>query len=151
MKFDNRNIGHTRNSWMISIWKRNFTYKYIILEIFYDCECPLIIFQTWSNKLKLDKEDNVMSYVWVYLHRSYIVMDPPTCGACLESFASQIFCTSREYCLCIQNPWAKFLPWVSTIPTYMRYYSAVPSKFACATSNHSNKHLFCVPVPLMKR
>jgi hypothetical protein len=32
----------------------------------------------------------------------------------------------------------------------MRYYSAVPSKFACATSNHSNKHLFYVPVPLME-
>ena len=39
--------------------------------------------------LKLDKEDNIMSYVWVYLYRSYIVMDPPTCGACLGSFASQ--------------------------------------------------------------
>ena len=93
-----------------------------------------------------------MSYAWVYLYRSYIVMDPPTCGACyLESFASQNFCTKREYCLCIQNPWTKFLPWVSTISTYMRYLPAVPSKFACATSNHSNKHLFCVPVPLMKR
>ena len=33
----------------------------------------------------------------------------------------------------------------------MRYYSAVPSKFACATSNHSNKHPFCVLVPLMER
>ena len=32
-----------------------------------------------------------MSYAWVYLYRSYIVIDPPTCGACcLESFASQI-------------------------------------------------------------
>ena len=30
-----------------------------------------------------------MSYVWVYLYRSYIVMNPPTCGACLGSFASQ--------------------------------------------------------------
>ena len=33
----------------------------------------------------------------------------------------------------------------------MRYYSVVPSKFACASSNNSNKHLFCVPVPLMER
>ena len=33
----------------------------------------------------------------------------------------------------------------------MRYYSAVPSKFACATSKYSNEHLFCVPGPLMKR
>ena len=43
-----------------------------------------------------------MSYVWVYLYRSYIVMDPPTCGACcLEAIASQNFYTKREYCLCI--------------------------------------------------
>jgi hypothetical protein len=33
----------------------------------------------------------------------------------------------------------------------MRYYFAIPSKFACATSNHSNEHPFCVPVPLMER
>ena len=46
-------------------------------------------FQTWENYFKLDKEDNVMSFGCVYLHRSYIVMDPPTCGACLGSFASQ--------------------------------------------------------------
>ena len=46
-----------------------------------------------------------MSYAWVYLYRSYIVMDPLTCGACyLESFASQNICTKQEYCLCIQIP-----------------------------------------------
>ena len=33
----------------------------------------------------------------------------------------------------------------------MWYYSAVPSKFACATSKYSNEHLFCVPVPLMEQ
>ena len=33
----------------------------------------------------------------------------------------------------------------------MRYYSAVPSKFACATSKYSNEHLFCVPALLMER
>ena len=49
---------------------------------------PINYFQTWSNKLKLDKKDNIMSYVWVYLYRINIVMDPPTCGACLGSFAS---------------------------------------------------------------
>ena len=46
-----------------------------------------------------------MSYAWVYLYVSYIVMDPLTCGACyLESFASQNIYTKREYCLCIQIP-----------------------------------------------
>ena len=43
------------------------------------------------------------------------------------------------------------MPDDSTIPTYMRYYPAVPSKFACATSKNSNEHLFCVPGPLMER
>ena len=33
----------------------------------------------------------------------------------------------------------------------MRYYPAVPSKFASTTSKISNKHLFCVPEPLMER
>ena len=32
--------------------------------------------------LTLDKEDNVMIYVCSYSHRSYIVIDPLTCGAC---------------------------------------------------------------------
>ena len=44
----------------------------------------------------MDKEDNVMSYVWVYLHRSYIVMDPPACGACVGSSASQKFALNRD-------------------------------------------------------
>jgi hypothetical protein len=60
-------------------------------------------------------------------------------------------CTKREYCLCIQILKPKVVPDESTISTYMRYYPAVPSKFACATSEQSNKHLFYVPVPLMKR
>ena len=33
----------------------------------------------------------------------------------------------------------------------MRYYHAVPNKFACATSKISNEHLFCVPGPLMEQ
>ena len=43
-------------------------------------------------------------YVWVYLHRSYIVMDPPTCGACLEPFASQHFVLSRDTTYASKNP-----------------------------------------------
>ena len=30
----------------------------------------------------LDEEDNIMDYVFLYPNRSYIVMDPSTCGAC---------------------------------------------------------------------
>ena len=44
----------------------------------------------------LDKEDSVMSYVCLYSHRSYIVIDPLTCGACSLSFASQTFALSRD-------------------------------------------------------
>ena len=74
-----------------------------------------------------------MSYAWVYLYRSYIVMDPLTCGDCyLESFASHNICTKREYCLCIHFHKPKVVPYESTIPTYMQYLPAVPSKFACA-------------------
>ena len=43
------------------------------------------------------------------------------------------------------------LPYESTIPTYMRYSRAVPSKFVCANSNFQNEFPFCVLVPLMKR
>ena len=56
LKLDNHNIGHTSNSWMISIMKWTFTYKYIILDIFYDFEYQLIIFRlekiswSWTRK-----------------------------------------------------------------------------------------------------
>src|SRR3989337_3432274 len=43
------------------------------------------------------------------------------------------------------------LPYESTIPTYMRYFRAVLSKFVRANSNFQNEFSFCVPVPLMKR
>ena len=39
----------------------------------------------------------------------------------------------------------------STIPTYMRYFHAIPSKFVCVNCNFQNEFPFCVPVPLMKR
>ena len=34
------------------------------------------------NLLTLDKEDNVMGYVCLYSHGSYIVLDPLKCGVC---------------------------------------------------------------------
>ena len=36
------------------------------------------------------------------------------------------------------------LPYESTIPTYMRYFHGVLSKFACAIPTVQNKFLFCV-------
>src|SRR6266511_5792019 len=60
-------------------------------------------------------------------------------------------CTKREYCLCIQLLKPKVVPNESTIPTNMRYFHAVPSKFICANSNFQNEFPFCVSVPLMRR
>ena len=51
----------------------------------------------------------------------------------LPSLLLAFTCTKREYCLCIPkslNP--KVVPYESTIPSYMRYLPAVPSKFVCA-------------------
>ena len=65
-----------------------------------------------------------MSYVWVYLHRSYIVMDPPTCGACLESFARQNFILSRNTAYA-----SKSLSQVSSMSVHHTYlYTVLPCR-----------------------
>ena len=51
-----------------------------------------------------------MSYVWVYLHRSYIVMDPLTRGACLGSFSSQNFVLSRDTTCASKTHKPRFMP-----------------------------------------
>ena len=62
------------------IREKIFTYKYTILEIFCDCKPSS---KYYMPKLStLDKEDNLMVYVCLYSHRSYIVIDPLTCAAC---------------------------------------------------------------------
>src|SRR3989337_1535963 len=73
---------------MISRRKRTFTCKFTILEIFCDCEPPSKYYM--PKLLTLDKEDNVMIYVYSYSHRSYIVIDPSTCGACSISLLAKI-------------------------------------------------------------
>ena len=47
------------------IRKEGFTCKYIILDIFYDCEA--LIKYDMLKELMLDKEDNVMVYVFRHL------------------------------------------------------------------------------------
>ena len=103
MKFDNHNIGHTSNSWMISIRKRTFTYKYIILYIFYDCEYTLIIFNL-DQIIEVGQGRQRNGYVCLYSHRSYIVMNLLTCGACLESFANQKIVLSKDTTCASKNP-----------------------------------------------
>ena len=52
----------------------------------------------------LDKEDNVMIYVCSYSHRSYIVIDPLTCGACPPSLLAKNSAPSRDTTYASENP-----------------------------------------------
>ena len=64
------------------------------MEIFCDCEPPSKYYM--SKLLLLDKEDNVMIYVCSYSHRSYIVIDPSTCGAFPLSLLGKNSTPSRD-------------------------------------------------------
>jgi hypothetical protein len=70
------------------IREEKIQYKYTILEIFCDCEPSSKYYM--PKLLTLDKEVNLMVYVCPYSHRSYIVMDPLTCGACPIPFLTKI-------------------------------------------------------------
>ena len=52
----------------------------------------------------LDKEDNIMIYVCSYPHRSYIVIDPLTCGACPISLLAKNSALSRDTTCASKNP-----------------------------------------------
>ena len=54
--------------------------------------------------LTLDKEDNVMIYVCLYSHRSYIVIDPSTCRACHPSLLAKNSAPSRDTTCASKNP-----------------------------------------------
>src|SRR6266496_2133099 len=90
------------------IRKRRFTYKYTILEIFCDCEPPSKCYM--PKLLTLDKEDNVMIYACSYSHRSYIVIDPLTCGACSLSLLAKNSTLSRDTTCASKNLKPKFMP-----------------------------------------
>ena len=49
-----------------------------------------------AKLLTLDKEDNLMIYVCLYSHRSHIVIDPSTCGACPLSLLAKNSALSRD-------------------------------------------------------
>ena len=59
----------------------------------------------------------------------------------LNLFASLHFALSM-ITTCASNPFKTVLRYESTIPTYMQYFHAVLSQFACAISNVQNKFLF---------
>ena len=67
-----------------------------------DCEPPSKYYM--PKLLTLDKEDNVMIYVCSYSHRSYIVIDPLTCGACPPSLLAKIFALSRDTTCAYKTP-----------------------------------------------
>ena len=52
----------------------------------------------------LDEEDNAMIYVCSYSHRSYIVIDPLTCGACPVSLLAKNSELSRDTTCASKNP-----------------------------------------------
>ena len=54
--------------------------------------------------LMLDKEDNVMIYVCSCSHRSYIVIDPLTCGDCPPSLLAKNSAPSRDTSCASKNP-----------------------------------------------
>jgi len=97
------------------------------------------------------------NYILFMVHYSVLVMlnawlwDFSFLGwVLLNLFASLLFVLSM-ISSCASKTFKPVLPHESTIPTYMRYFLVVLSKFACAISNFQNKLLFCVPVPLARR
>ena len=72
------------------------------MEIFCDCEPPSKYYM--PKLLTLDKEDNVMIYVCSYSHRSYIVKDPSTCGACPPPLLAKNSAPSRGTTCASKNP-----------------------------------------------
>ena len=54
--------------------------------------------------LTLDKEDNVMIYACSYSYRSYIVIDPSTCGAFPPSLLAKNSALSRDTTCASKNP-----------------------------------------------
>ena len=57
-----------------------------------------------SKLLTLDKEDSVMIYVCSYSHRSYIGIDPSTCGARPPSLLAKNSALSRDTTCASKNP-----------------------------------------------
>ena len=97
------------------IREEKFTYKYTILEIFCDCVPPSKYYM--PKLLTLDKEDNLMIYVCSYSHRSYIVIDPSTCGACPPSLLAKNSAPSRDTTCTSKTLKPKSYFQESTIPT----------------------------------
>ena len=52
----------------------------------------------------LDKEDNIMGYVFLYPNRSYVDMDPPTCEACFYLMLAKTSSPSRDITCAPKNP-----------------------------------------------
>ena len=52
----------------------------------------------------LDKEDNMMSYVYLFPDRSNIVMDPLTCDACFHLILAKTSAPSRDTTRASKHP-----------------------------------------------
>ena len=79
------------------------------MEIFYDCE-------HMPKLLTLDKEDNLMIYVYLYSHISHIVIDPLTCDACPLYLLGKNSAPSRDTTCASKNPYTQIF---SKCPPYL--------------------------------
>ena len=89
--------------------------------------------------LTLDKEDNLMIYVYLYSHRSHIVIDPLTCDACHPSLLAKNSALSRDTTCASKNPKTQILS-SKVHHTYQRIEQDPSSKFS--TVQKGNKSGF---------
>ena len=52
----------------------------------------------------LDKEDNIMGHVCLFPIRSYMVIDPLTCGACFHPISAKTSAPSRDTTCASKHP-----------------------------------------------
>ena len=58
----------------------------------------------YAKIVDVGQGDNVMIYVRSYSHRSHIVIDPLTCGACPPSLLAKNSAPSRDTTCASKNP-----------------------------------------------
>ena len=91
-----------------------------------------------------------MSYAWVYLYRSYIVIDPPTCGAYyLEPLLAKISVLSGNTACASKSLEPSFL---HECPPYLPIcgiYLPFQVNLHVPNSKPSNNNMYCMPESLM--
>ena len=127
------------SNFILKYEEKEGTCKYIIhLSLFLEWSASLIFFIMIICTFK-------KGYVNCFLIHAYLSVS--LMFLCLlQSLASQKPAPRGQYFSCIQNQNQILMPFVSTISTYMWYFTATPSKFSCATFKTFKLLLFCVDV-----